>query len=140
MVPLNLFIVSVLQSRRLFATTTKSNLIYVGKIIKIPCLRSFLHILAFFQLRFLAYWERTCISFYAVYERLKFLVFKIDKIALKNLNQREHSQFENEEFETFEKTFSSYFEHFFRYFLYFCLAFFVIAKSCYCLKRFCRKM
>ena len=120
MVPLNLFIVSVLQSRPLFATTTKSNLIYVGIIIKIPGLRSFLHILAFFQLRFLAYLERTCISFNVVYERLKFLVFKIDKIASKNLNQGERRQFENEEFQTL---FSSYCKHFFRYFLYFCLAF-----------------
>ena len=140
MVPLNLFIVSVLQSRPLFATTTKSNLIYVGIIIKIPCLRSFLHIHAFFQLRFLAFLERTCILFYVVYERLKFLVFKIDKIASKNLNQGERRQFENEEFETFEKIFPSYFKHFFRYFLYFCSAFFVIAKSCYCLTRFCREM
>ena len=54
-----------------------------------------------------------------------FEVFKTVKIALKNLNKGKCKQYENEEFEAFEKFLSSYY------------TFFPIDKSRYCLTRFC---
>ena len=38
--------------------------------------------------------EKTCVSYYAFYKRLQFLVFKIDKTASENLNEEEHRQSE----------------------------------------------
>ena len=38
-----------------------------------------------------------------IFERLKFVVFKIDKTETKNLNEEEHGQSKNEDFEAFKR-------------------------------------
>ena len=44
-------------------------------------------ILALFESNFLAYLDATCIQYCKFSERLKFLVFKIDKTELENLSK-----------------------------------------------------
>ena len=44
-----------------------------------------------------------CTSNYAFSEKLKFIFFKIDKTTSKNLNEEEHRQSGNKEFEVFER-------------------------------------
>ena len=54
-----------------------------------------------FLIAFYGYFKTTCISCCAFSERLNFVIFKIDKSALKNFNGEEHGQSENEDFEVF---------------------------------------
>ena len=56
---------------------------------------------------------------------MKFVVFKIEKTALKNLNEEEHRKSDNEEFEAFERVIPLFWI-FFQY----------IGISYYCLTRF----
>ena len=57
--------------------------------------------LHFSQLCFLAYLVTTRISCYALHT--KDCNFQIDKIALKDLNEKKHEQFQDEAFEAFER-------------------------------------
>ena len=66
-------------------------------------LYSSFYILAVSQSCFLAYLDATFKTCHTFSERLKFVVFKIEKTALKNLNKEEHGQSDNENLKPFER-------------------------------------
>ena len=95
-------------------------------------LYSSFYILAVSQSCFLTYLDATFKTCHTFSERLKFVVFKIEKTALKNLNKEEHGQSDNENLKPLKELLYSYCQHF--------LDFFSIDGSYYYLIRFFQKI
>ena len=79
-------------------------------------LYSSFYILAVSQSCFLAYLDATFKTCHTFSERLKFVVFKIEKTALKNLNKEEHGQSDNENLKPLKELLCSYCQHFLDFF------------------------